>query len=51
MTQMVVLALFVVLIAVAAIRFHGGSKELGGDFIAADRHPYRSHKKCTITVH
>jgi hypothetical protein len=38
---MVVLALFVVLIVVAAIRFHGGSEELGGDFIAADGQPYR----------
>jgi Uncharacterized membrane-bound protein conserved in bacteria len=40
-TQLVVLALFVMLTVVAAIRFHGESKELGGGFIAADRHPYR----------
>ena len=40
-TQLVVLALFVVLAVVAAIRFHGESKELSGGFIAADRHPYR----------
>ena len=40
-TQLVVLALFVMLTVVAAIRFHGESRELGGGFIAADRHPYR----------
>ena len=37
----VVLALFVVLTVVVAIRFHGESKELGDNFIATDRHPYR----------
>jgi hypothetical protein len=40
-TQLVVLALFVMLTVVAAIRFHGESRELGGGFITADRHPYR----------
>jgi hypothetical protein len=40
-TQVVILALFVVLTVVALIRFHGESKEPGGDFIDAERHPYR----------
>ena len=39
--QVVILALFVVLTVVALIRFHGESKEPGGDFIDAERHPYR----------
>jgi hypothetical protein len=39
-TQVVILALFVVLTIVALIRFHE-SKELGGDFIDAEHHPYR----------